>query len=104
MGSYDGTSSGTITGQEVNFTLNGPVEFSICNNVVTVIEPGTGSGTVTSGGSVSLGSVSVDTATCSFNGTIAVQSASNVVATGTFNCDVPDINGTGMGNWTATRN
>ncbi|MBI4266650.1 MAG: hypothetical protein HY657_19960 [Acidobacteria bacterium] len=99
---FDGTYSGSYTGTFGSFgPQNGPVAFSVSNGVITVTQPGSGSGTVNAAGSASFsGSLGVQGVSCTFTGTfLATGGAAS--ASGNWNCS--GLGQTGSGTWSATR-
>ncbi len=89
-GTYEGTYSGG--GQ------SGPVTATVSNGTVTVQSPANGSGTVTSNGQTTFGTVFAGGVTCNFSGTFTVTGTS-ASGSGTFTCPSVDVSGT----WNVTR-
>lgn len=93
---FDGIYSGTYTAS--GGSISGSVTATIGNGTITVNDPGSGSGTVTSAGQITFG-VDVNAGTyCNFSGTVALTGATSV-ASGSFSCTSPSISGT----WSVTR-
>jgi hypothetical protein len=99
-GSYLGTYSGTATGSEGSFPVSGSVAFTVSNGVITVTEPGGGSGTLTSDGSGSFAAAIGGGFGCNFGGSF-FTSPEGVFAGGSWTCTFED--GTAAGGWSATR-
>ena len=104
-GYYVGSYSGTTTAGTSIENVNGPVVFSLdSSNVITVTNPGQGSGTVTSGGSLSMsGSGAIggmNNTAYIYAGTVANSAAGiETVTNGTWNATF--TGGTASGTWTA---
>ncbi len=96
------TFNGTYTGT-YNYTVgttaeSGSVLAAVNNGTVTVTQPGTGTGTVTSAGQITFGVDVAEGASCNFTGNL-VLSGTTVTGSGTFSCTSPSFSGT----WTVTR-
>jgi len=88
-----------------NYTVDGIVAFSVSNGTITVSEPGSGSGSVSSSGSASFGGrLTVQgldqPLNCSFTGSFVAQSG-GVSASGGWTCSGE---ASGSGSWSASRN
>lgn len=99
-GSYHGMYSGSFSGD----SATGSVAFSVANGVITVTDPGQGTGAVDSSGSVTFsGSLGVGNITCKFIG--AFQSSTGAKhgphASGSWSC--AGAGQTGKGTWSADR-
>jgi len=93
---FDGSYSGSYSG-----TLSGSVAFTVSNGVITVTDPGGGSGAVYASGSTDFwGSGGYEGASYSFNGTFVVSSGT-ASASGTWFGNYMGV--TGSGAWSATR-
>jgi hypothetical protein len=88
---FDGIYTGTYTASGIT----GSVTATIDNGTITINNPGSGSGTVTSAGQIAFGVDITEGAYCTFSGTVA----STGVASGSFSCASPTITGT----WSMTR-
>ena len=99
-GRYTGSFSGTVFGQK----QNGSVAFTVKKNVLTVTQPLTGRGTITSTGSGSF-SGKLQGLNCRFTGNFKVRKK-KINARGTWSCDFSSVNGPapkadGSGTWQA---
>jgi hypothetical protein len=74
------------------------VDAVIDNGVMTVTQPGSGMGTVSSTGQIAFGVDVSEGVSCSFSGSVVVTGTA-ATASGTFNCATPAITGT----WNVTR-
>jgi uncharacterized delta-60 repeat protein len=106
-GGFDGSYTGGYNGTS-NFDgggsapVSGPVDFTVTNGVITVTDPGSGSGTVSASGTATFtGSGATDDASYTFNGTFSILSDGSVSAGG--NWSSPFAGGTASGAWSATR-
>ena len=101
---YDGSYHGTYSGSFAGNSATGSVAFSVANGVISVTDPGQGSGTVDSSGSATFsGSLGVANVTCKFIG--AFQSSTDAQqgahASGSWSCT--GAGQTGKGTWSADR-
>jgi len=93
---FDGYYTGSFSGP-----MNGPVAFTVSDGVITITDPGCGSGTVSAAGSASFGgSGGYEGATYSFSGTFVVSNGT-ASASGTWTGNYMGISGSGT--WSATR-
>jgi hypothetical protein len=93
---FDGYYTGSYSG-----TLSGSVAFTVSNGVITVTDPGGGSGTVSAAGSTSFsGSGGYEDASYSFTGAFVVSSGT-ASASGGWSGSYMGISGSGT--WSATR-
>jgi len=108
-GSYQGTYTGTaFLDNGVTYPLNGPVDFTEANGVITVTVPATGTGTLSTSGSASfttaVGIATSDNATIQFSGTFTVT-ATGVTASGDWSSSFPPSGpipgGSANGTWEA---
>ena len=96
---FDGSYTGNVPAG------NGPIAFTVNNGVITVTQPGPGSGTVNANGVGSFDTgptPEFPTLHCHFDGTWVVSSQGVASASGTFFCSF--VGGTSSGTWFATRN
>jgi len=108
-GSYQGTYTGTaFLDNGLTYAINGPVDFTEANGVITVTVPATGTGTISASGSASftsaVGIASSGNATVQFGGTFTVT-ANAVTASGSWSSSFPPSGpipgGTADGTWYA---
>ena len=93
---FDGYYTGSFSGD-----LSGSAAFTVSNGVITVTDPGGGSGSVSASGSTSFsGAGGYEGATYSFSGTFVVSSGT-ASASGTWTGSYMGISGSGT--WSATR-
>jgi len=93
---FDGYYTGSFSG-----AMSGSAAFTVSNGVITVTDPGGGSGTVSASGSTSFsGSGGYEDASYSFTGTFVVSSGT-ASASGGWSGSYMGI--TGSGTWSATR-
>jgi hypothetical protein len=93
---FDGSYSGSYSGP-----VSGSVAFTVSNGVITVTDPGSGSGTVSASGSTSFsGSGGYEGASYSFSGTFVV---SNGTASAGGGWSGSYMGETASGTWSATR-
>jgi hypothetical protein len=101
---YDGSYNGTYQGSFADEPATGSVAFSVANGVITVTDPGQGTGSVDSSGSATFsGSLGVARVTCKFTGAFQPSTGAKqgVRASGSWSCAG---NGrTGKGTWSADR-
>jgi hypothetical protein len=90
--------NGTYTGTYSAAGISGTVTATVNNGTVTVTSPANGTGTVTSNGQTTFGTVLAGGTSCSFTGTFTVTVAT-ASASGTFTCTSPSVSGT----WNVTR-
>jgi hypothetical protein len=95
---YDGTYSGTYSGFEGATKVSGLVTATVSNGTVTVTEPATGNGTVSTSGQIAFGVVIDGTTSCNFNGQITLV-GTGASGSGNFSCSGPSISGS----WTVAR-
>ncbi len=86
-GTYTGTYSGTETSNGKAFS--GTVTAVIDNAVLTVTNPGTGTGTVSSTGQITFGVGVAQGVTCNFSGDDVITGTA-ATASGTFTCPSPE--------------
>jgi len=103
-GSYAGNYSGSLTYLGNVYSVDGHLGFSVTSGVITVFEPGSGSGTVSSSGSaIFSGRLLVptldDPLNCNFSGSFVAQ-GSGVQASGSWTCSGE---ASGSGSWSASR-
>lgn len=91
---FNGTYTGTYSGAGVT----GDVDATVNNGIMSVTNPGSGSGTISASGQITFGIELNEGATCSFTGTFTL-SGSSASASGTFSCTNPSFSGT----WSLTR-
>lgn len=97
---YDGSYQGKYDGSFAGNPATGSVAFSVANGVITVTDPGQGTGTVDSSGSATFsGSLGVADVTCKFSG--AFRSSSGARPSGSWTC--AGSGQTGKGTWSADR-
>lgn len=90
--------NGTYTGTYSCPILSGGVSATVLNGVVTVNNPGGGSGTVSASGQVSFGLDVMEGTPCTFTGVLVVN-GTTAIGSGTFSCSSPSFTGT----WSVTR-
>lgn len=98
LDSFNGTYTGSYTGTAENKAQSGSVTASVNDGVLTVTQPGTGTGTVSATGQISFGVDVSSGVSCNFSGSIVLM-GSAATASGTFSC--PSVNGSGT--WNLTR-
>lgn len=101
---YDGSYHGAYNGSFAGHTAMGSVAFSVANGVITVTDPGQGTGTVDSSGSATFsGSLGLASITCEFSGAFRSSAGAQqgVRASGSWSCT--GSGQTGKGTWSADR-
>lgn len=103
-GKYDGAYHGTFNGAFAGRPAMGSVAFSVANGVITVTDPGQGTGNVDSSGAATFsGSLGVAEISCKFTGAFRsstdARQATN--ASGSWTC--AGSGQTGKGTWTGDR-
>lgn len=92
--------NGTYTGNYTSSLASGAISATVSDGIVTVSNPGSGTGTVNLSGAVTFGVDLSGGATCSFTGNIVVfGTLLTANGSGTFSCTNPTFSGT----WTVTR-
>ena len=102
-GRYSGQYSGSATLDGDTYPVSGPVAFTISNGTISMTQPGSGTGSVSSSGSASFsvsGGVSVEGASCRY---AAAFTVTNGVARGSGNFACTYDGGSASGAWSATR-
>jgi hypothetical protein len=94
---YNGTYTGTFTATSKGTTQSGALSAVIDNGVLTVTQPGTGTGTVSSTGQITFGVDVTEGVACTFSGQVVVTGTTATVS-GSFSCATSAITGT----WSAT--
>jgi hypothetical protein len=103
-GKYDGSYHGMYSGTFAGDSATGSVAFSVANGVITVTDPGQGTGTVDSSGSANFsGSLGVANVTCKFVGAFKSSTGAQqgARASGSWTC--AGSGQTGKGTWSADR-
>jgi hypothetical protein len=101
---YDGSYQGAYSGSFAGNSVMGSVEFSVANGVITVTDPGQGTGTVDSSGAATFsGSLGVARVSCKFSGAFrsSTRAQQGVRASGSWSCT--GSGQTGKGTWSADR-
>ena len=101
---YDGSYRGMFSGSFAGRPAMGSVAFSVANGVITVTDPGQGTGTVDSSGSATFsGSLGVADVACKFTGAFrsSTDAQQGVRASGSWSC--AGSGQTGKGTWSADR-
>jgi|SRR5690242_9321422 len=101
---YDGSYNGMYTGSFAGNPAMGSVAFSVANGVITVTDPGQGTGAVDSSGSAAFsGSLGLASITCKFTGAFRSSTGAKqgVRASGSWSC--AGSGQTGKGTWSADR-
>ena len=101
---YDGSYQGKFNGTFAGNPATGSVTFSVANGVITVTDPGHGTGNVDSSGSATFsGSLGLGNIACKFTGTFrsSTGAARGAHASGSWSCT--GAGQTGKGTWSADR-
>jgi hypothetical protein len=101
---YDGSYQGMYSGSFAGNPATGSVAFSVANGVITVTDPGQGTGAVDSSGSATFsGSIGMASITCKFTGAFRSSTGAKqgVRASGSWSC--AGSGQTGKGIWSADR-
>ena len=101
---YDGSYHGKYSGSFAGNSATGSVAFSVANGVITVTDPGHGTGAVDSSGSATFsGSLGVENITCKFIGAFRSSTGAKqgARASGSWTC--AGAGQTGKGTWSADR-
>lgn len=107
-GSYSGSYSGTATDQGVSQGVSGGVAFTVSGLAITVNQPGSGSGGISSNGTGTFGSagggLGTGDASCSFSGSFVQANAAGTAATasGGWSCTFDGGQGSASGTWNAS--
>lgn len=104
---FDGSYTGSYTGFASvsgggSTPVNGSVAFSVAGGVITVTEPGNGSGTISANGTANFtGAGATNGAPYSFSGTFNLNPDNSVTASGTWESQF--TGGSASGSWAASR-
>ena len=103
-GKYDGSYHGMYSGSFAGKPAMGSVVFSVANGVISVTDPGQGTGAVDSSGSATFsGSLGLGSITCKFAGAFRSSTGAQqgARASGSWSC--AGAGQTGKGTWSADR-
>jgi hypothetical protein len=89
---------GNYTGSYSSTLASGPVAATVSSGTLTVTNPGSGTGTVSSNGQVTFGVELAAGASCNFSGNLTLMGTA-ATGSGTFSCTSPTFSGT----WSLTR-
>jgi hypothetical protein len=89
---------GNYTGSYSSSLTSGGVTATVSNGTLTVTNPGSGTGTVSSNGQVTFGVELAAGASCNFSGNLTLMGTA-ATGSGTFSCTSPTFSGT----WSLTR-
>jgi hypothetical protein len=101
---YDGSYQGMFSGSFADRPAMGSVAYSVANGVITVTDPGQGTGNVDSSGSATFsGSLGVANLACKFIGAFRSSAGAQqgTRASGSWTCS--GAGQTGKGTWSADR-
>jgi len=110
-GAYSGTFSGTQFFSGGNSCpITGALDLTASGTTITTTAPATGSGTLNDSSGVAsftIAALADPNATCTFNGTFAVDTSGAVTASGTWSCSVSGTSASGFtsanGTWSLSR-